>query len=116
MPHDISLKTLRKCLDKVQWEKVAQKAPNAPRGSRLFPSRTPKNDSNLNFRIDKGYEVDGKSELILQANVNAEDKKVKKAAQKDSHAILGKALLDTKADKTGELAKQQLEASFKENK
>ncbi|TKA69576.1 hypothetical protein B0A49_08684 [Cryomyces minteri] len=116
MPHDISFKTAKKFLDKVQWDKVVQKASNTPQGQRVFPSRTPKNDAGYNFRIDKGADVDGKSELILQANKNAEDKKVKEAAQKNSHAILGKALVDPENDKDGQGAKKQLEASFRQHK
>jgi len=42
MPHDISIKTLQTFLGKVRWAKVIQKAPNTPKGQRLFPSRTPK--------------------------------------------------------------------------
>lgn len=52
-------------------------------------------------------------EVILQANRNAEDPEVKKAAQKDSHAILGKVLVDPKKPDAEE-AKESLIASFKE--
>ena len=116
MPHNISNGTLKKFLDKVRWDKVVEKAANAPKGRRLFPSRTPKKDANYNFRIDKGSEVDGKSELILQANKNAEDKNVRQAAEEDSHAILGKALADPNNDHDGIKAKEELQKSFEDNK
>ncbi|KAK2734634.1 hypothetical protein FQN57_001628 [Myotisia sp. PD_48] len=61
-----------------------------PRGHGLWPSRTQKNDERINFRIDKGSDVDGKAELIMQPNKNAADSKVKQGAQKDSHGILAK--------------------------
>ncbi|KAF1972157.1 hypothetical protein BU23DRAFT_645003 [Bimuria novae-zelandiae CBS 107.79] len=115
MPHDISFKTLQTFLNKVQWNKVVQKAPNTPRGQRLFPSRTPKNDTNYNFRIDKGSDIDGKPELIIQANKNAADKKVKEAAQNDSHAILAKGTVDPKIDTDGSLLKQVLPGIRKEH-
>lgn len=116
MPHDISFKTLQTFLNKVQWNKVVQKAPNTPRGQRLFPSRTPKNDANYNFRIDKGSDIAGKPELIIQANKNAADKKVKEAAQKDSHAILAKGTVDPKIDTDGSQVRAMLENDFKERK
>ena len=115
MPHDISVKTLQKFLDKVQWTQVIQKAPHTPKGQRLFPSRTPKNDSNLNFRVDKGADVGGQSELIIQANKNAVDRKVREAAQKDSHAILAKGVVEAN-DRDGTRVKAQLEQDFKARK
>jgi hypothetical protein len=116
MPHDISFKTLQAFLNRVQWKKVVQKAPDTANGQRLFPSRTPKNDASYNFRIDKGADVDGKPVLIIQANKNAEDKKVKEAAQKDSHAILAKSAVDPKNDTDGKQVREQLEKDFKERK
>ncbi|KAI9663119.1 MAG: hypothetical protein M1821_008167 [Bathelium mastoideum] len=116
MPHDISFKTLQAFLNKVQWSKVVEKAPGTARGGRLAPSRTPKNDAGHNFRIDKGSDVDGKPELIIQANKNAEDKKVKEAAQKDSHAILAKSTVDPDKDKDGKQVREQLEKDFKARK
>ena len=59
MPHDISIKTLQKFLDKVPWSKVLQKAKTTPKGHRVFPSQTPKNDASNNFRLDRGSEVGG---------------------------------------------------------
>lgn len=112
----IGSKTVKNFLGKVPWTKVIEKAGGAKdRGDRLWPSRNSKNDSALNFRLDKGS-VDsktGKVEVILQANKNATDPEVKKAAQKDSDAILGKVLVDpTKPD--AEEAKETLLSSFKE--
>ncbi|KAI7315196.1 hypothetical protein KC315_g11156 [Hortaea werneckii] len=94
MPHDISVKTLRKFLEKVNWEKVQQKAKNASKGDRIFPSWNSKDDAKNNFRLDRGSEVDGKPEVVLQANKNADGKKVKQAARKDSHDILAKGIAD----------------------
>lgn len=112
MPHDISIKTLQKFLDKVPWTKVLQKAKTTPKGHRVFPSRTPKNDASNNFRLDRGSEVGGIPEIVLQANKDAEDKKVKEAAQKDSHAILAKGLADpSKSD-----VKDRIVADFKKRK
>lgn len=116
MPHDISFKTLQTFLNKVQWNKVMQKAPQTPRGQRLFPSRTPKNDANYNFRIDRGSDIDGKPELIIQANKNAADNKVKEAGQKDSHAILAKGTVDPKTDTDGRQVRAMLENDFKARK
>lgn len=85
------------------------------RGDRLWPSRNSKNDSTLNFRLDKGSinSETGNFEIILQANKNAEDLEVKKAAQKDSDAILGKVLVDPKKPNAEE-ARNALITSFKE--
>nr|POE94350.1 hypothetical protein CFP56_16590 [Quercus suber] len=112
MPHDISIKTLERFLDKVPWAQVLQKAKNTPKGNRVFPSRTPKNDASNNFRLDRGSDVNGSPELVLQANKNAEDKKVKEAAQKNSHAILAKGV----ADPSGREVKDQIMVDFKERK
>lgn len=116
MPHEISIKKIQTFLNNVQWNKVVQKAPNTPRGQRLFPSRTPRNDEIHNFRIDKGSDVDGKPELIIQANKNAADKNVKEAAQKNSHDIVAKATLDPKIDTDGSQVRAKLEIDFKERR
>lgn len=61
------------------------------RGQRLWPSQNAKNDTKYNFRCDKGSTLpDGRHELIFQANENAEDTNVRKAAVADSHAIVAK--------------------------
>ncbi|KAI7388958.1 hypothetical protein KC336_g17244 [Hortaea werneckii] len=112
MPHDISTKTLKKFLEKVEWEKVQQKAKNASKGDRIFPSWNPKDDAKNNFRLDRGSEVDGKPEIVLQANKNADDKKVKQAAWKDSHDILAKGI----ADSSEPDLKDQIMADFKSRK
>lgn len=109
--HNISSKTLKAFLEKVKWDKVAEKAPNVTQGQRIFPAQV--HDSKLNFRIDKGKNVDGKFELILQPNNNAENPKVKQAAQNNSHQILASTLLDTENDKSGDEARKQLMSDFK---
>ncbi|KAL4912438.1 hypothetical protein BDW62DRAFT_194607 [Aspergillus aurantiobrunneus] len=111
----IGSKTAKTFIGKVPWVKVIEKAGGAKdRGDRLWPSRNSKNDSALNFRLDKGSTdlETGNVEIILQANKNAEDPEVKKAAQKDSDAILGKVLVDPK-NPNAEEAKDTLIASFK---
>lgn len=98
MPHNISLKVLRTFLAKVPWIRVSAKAETAEKGDRLFPSRTPNNDRKHNFRLDRGSEVQGKPEIVLQANKNAEDKNVRQAAGKDSHAVLAKVVVGKSED------------------
>ncbi|KAE8358570.1 hypothetical protein BDV27DRAFT_67597 [Aspergillus caelatus] len=112
----IGSKSVKTFVAKVPWSKVIEKAGGAKdRGDRLWPSRNSKNDSTLNFRLDKGStdSKTGNIEIILQANKNAEDPEVKKAAQKDSDAILGKVLVDPKKPNAEE-ARSALIASFKE--
>ena len=109
----ISAKVVDAFAKAVPWAKAIKKAASASRGQRVYPSQTPKNDSKQNFRLDKGSEVDGKHELILQANKNAEDNGVKEAAAKDSHAILAKVLVDPVNDQDGSTASQDLIAAFK---
>ena len=96
----IGSKTVKTFLGKVPWAKVIEKAGGAKdRGDRLWPSKNSRNDTSLNFRLDKGSadSKTGEVELILQANKGAEDPEVKKAAQKDSDAILGKVFVDPRS-------------------
>ncbi|KAM5472348.1 hypothetical protein MauCBS54593_002939 [Microsporum audouinii] len=112
----IGSKTVKTFIGKVPWSKVIEKAGGAKdRGDRLWPSRTPKNDSSLNFRLDKGStdSKTGNVEIILQANKNAEDPEVKRAAQKDSDAILAKVLVNPAKPDVDE-TKAAIMASFKE--
>ena len=74
------------------------------------------NDASSNFRVDRGSEVDGKFEVVLQANKNADDRKVREAAQKDSHAILAKGLADSKNDLDGIKAEEQILADFQKRR
>lgn len=113
MAKNVSGKTLQKFLDGVPWTKVFKKAAAASKGDRLYPSRTEDNDRKKNFRLDKGSNVDGSPELILQANKNAENPGVKKAAQENSHAILAKTVAKPADDTEGELAKKSLFESFR---
>ena len=116
MPHGISKKALEKFITAVPWDRVVKKAEHAEQGTRLWPTNKSK-DADLNFRIDKGANLgDKKSELILQANKDAKDKSVKKAAQKDSHQIIAKAIADTQNDTKGESAKEQIEQDFEDRK
>ncbi|KAJ9211160.1 hypothetical protein DTO166G4_7186 [Paecilomyces variotii] len=108
----ISKKTVRKFLDGVPWTKVYQKAENTERGQRLYPSQTL--DKKLNFRIDKGAKIsDNEHEIIMQANKNADDAEVKKSAQKDSHKILAKCVIDIK-NEDPQKAEADLQESFDE--
>jgi hypothetical protein len=75
-------------------------------GSRLFPSRTPKNDTSLQVRLDAGALVNGRWLWIyLQANKEAKDGPLKKFIKKNgTHANLAAVLFDTEAeDKEAEL-------------
>jgi hypothetical protein len=114
----ISSKVVKKFASAVPWANVARKVENATKGQRLWPSNTTKNNAKYNFRLDKGADLpDGTYEVILQANKEAEDKKVRDAANKDSHAILCKIALDPKADPEGDSAGDDLTSAFKkENK
>jgi hypothetical protein len=58
----------------------------------------------------------GKSEVILQANKDAKDKSVKKAAQKDSHQIIAKAISDAQNNSEGDSAREQFEQDFESRK
>ncbi|KAJ5471887.1 hypothetical protein N7539_008830 [Penicillium diatomitis] len=72
-------------------------------------------DKKKNFRLDKGATIsDKQQEIILQANKDAENAEVKKEAQKNSHRILVKCVIDPN-NVDAEKAKMDLEASFKEN-
>ena len=112
----ISNKAVETFAKGVPWSKAIKKAASTSKGQRIFPSQNTKNDQKWNFRLDKGSEVDGKQELILQANKNAENKGVRDAAGKDSHAVLAKVLVDPVNDKDGKTAIRELLSSFKDNK
>ena len=109
----ISAKVVDVFAKAVPWAKAVKKTVSTLRGPRIYPSQTPKNDSSKNSRLDKGSEVDGKHELILQANMNEEDKVVKEAAAKDSHATFAKILVDSN---DGLIAIQDLIATLKNAK
>ena len=53
-------------------------------------------------------------EIVLQANKDAENAEVKKAAQKDSHKVWAKCVINPN-DVDAEKAKKDLEESFKAN-
>lgn len=110
----ISIKAVKEFANGIPWSKIIKKVANAGRGTRVFPSQTPKNDHKHNFRFDKGPKVGDKHELILQANMNAKDPGVKAEAAKDSHKIWGKILVDPE-NFDAKKAKEDLIASFKEN-
>jgi hypothetical protein len=112
----ISSKVVEEFLKRVPWTNVFKKAVTAIKGQRLYPARNEKNDRSHNFRIDKGADVNGAPELILQANKNAENKGVREAAQKDSHAILAKVIVDVEGDPDGDKASEGLVESFKEGR
>lgn len=54
--------------------------------------------------------------MIFQANKEAQDKSVKKAAQSDSHQIVAKAIADAQNDARGDWAKEQIEDDFENRK
>ena len=82
-----------------------------------FGRQVKSKDADLNFRIDKGASLgDRKSEVILQANKDAKDKSVKKAAEKDSHQIVAKAIADAQNDAKGDSAMEQIEEDLENRK
>lgn len=96
----------------IPWAKIFKKAENTTKGQRLYPSQS--HDKKKNFRLDKGATIsDNQQEVILQANKDAENAEVKKEAQKDSHRILAKCVIDPN-NVDAEKARMGLEASFKE--
>jgi hypothetical protein len=111
---NISIKAVKELAKGIPWSKVIKKVANADRGTRVFPSQTPKNDQKHNFRIDKGSKVGDKHELILQADMNSKGPGIKAEAAKDSHKIWGKILVDPE-NFDAKKALEDLIASFKEN-
>lgn len=107
-----SIKVVEDFVEMVPWSRTIKKAANAELSTRLFPSRTPRNDANLNLRFDKGSGVGDKHELILQANKNASDPGVKAAAAEDSHKVWGKVLVDPEKP-DAQKARQDILDSFK---
>ncbi|KAF2476200.1 uncharacterized protein BDR25DRAFT_277192 [Lindgomyces ingoldianus] len=86
-------------------------------GTASFPSRTPKHDATYNYRADRGADIgDGKFEIIIQANKNADNKAVRDAANKDSHAIHAKAVVDPANDPQGSKADEDLVADWEARK
>ncbi|KZF25506.1 hypothetical protein L228DRAFT_280744 [Xylona heveae TC161] len=112
----ISKSAFKKFLDQMPFGKVVQKTKNAHRGQRLWPSQTSKNDKKYNFRADKGSKLpDGRQEIIIQANKNADDKGVRESAQKDSHRIVAKVAVDPVKDPQGDSINEDALNSFEEN-
>jgi hypothetical protein len=112
----ISKTSFLKFVDLVPFDKVARKAKSTEKGQRLWPSRTPKNDQNYNFRIDKGSTLpDGREEMIFQANKNAENKGVRESAQKDSHRLLAKVAVRPNEPADESVIKAEALDSFEEN-
>lgn len=60
-----------------------------------------------------GSEVNGKFEIVIQANKNAENRSVRDAANKNSHAILAKVVVDPKENPTGEGVAESILDAFK---
>ncbi len=116
MPYGISKKALEKFLAAVTQDKVVKKAEHAEQRTRLWTTNKSK-DADLNFRIDKGANLgDRKSEVILQANKDAKEKSTKKAAQKDSHQIVAKAIANAQNNAKGDWAKEQIKEDFENRK
>jgi hypothetical protein len=107
----ISIKRLETFLELIPYLKVGKKAGNSTRGQRLFPAST--KDKDMNFRLDKGAKISEKEhELIIQANKNAKDPGVRKAAQRNSHDIIAKCVINPKKVDI-QKAKSDLLKSFK---
>lgn len=74
-------------------------------GSRVFPSKTAKNDGRYGVRIDKGEPVNGKQDTIrlkLQINSNATNKTLRDLAKKDSHKVIATADVDSSQEASQE--------------
>lgn len=110
----ISKTPFKKFLKDFPTGKVLKKMESTERGQRLWPSQNAKNDTKHNFRCDKGSVLpDGRHELIFQANKNAEDTNVRKAAMADSHAIIAKVAV--KPEEAEETVKAMALESFTDN-
>ncbi|KAJ6069144.1 hypothetical protein N7499_011031 [Penicillium canescens] len=98
----ISIKTLR----------VFTKAYPRTKGQRLYSSQS--HDQKKNFQIDKGATIsDTEEEVIFQVDMDAKNAG-EKSAQKDSHRIFAKCVIDpSKVD--AEKAKLDLEETFRAN-
>ena len=112
----ISKSVFKKFLQLVPLEKVIAKSKSADQGHRLWPSRTSKNDQKYNFRVDQGATLaDGKQQMIIQANKNAENAGVKESAQKDSHRVVAMVTVDPENDPSGSNVEDDALASFEKN-
>ncbi|KAF2434795.1 hypothetical protein EJ08DRAFT_646265 [Tothia fuscella] len=90
----ISKSTFQKFFNQIPLATVIQKAVNSERGQRLWPSRTSRNDSQKNFRLDRGSQLaDGRVELIIQANKNAENKGFEKVLRRIVTKLFARLLL-----------------------
>lgn len=113
---NISKSIFKKFLEAMPFAKVIQKTTSTPKGQRLWPSQTSKNDTKNNFRADKGAVLpDGRQEIIIQANKNAEDRSVRESAQRDSHRIVAKVVVDPEQDPDGDKLVDDALESFEEN-
>lgn len=110
----ISVKKVTEFADEIRWDRVAKKIVHAAKGERLFPSKTPKNDRQYNFRADKGAKVGDKYEVILQANKNASDPGVRAEAAKNSHFEWAKILIDPEKDIDEQKPSEAMVESFRE--
>ena len=112
----VSKSIFKKFLAAIPFGEVARKAPTTDRGQRLWPPQTSQNDKKYNLRVDKGSSLpDGREQLIIQANKNAEDQSARKSAQKDSHKIVAMVAIDPQQDLLDEEAiNEEAMASFYE--
>jgi hypothetical protein len=80
------------------------------------PSSKSLPDEKYGFRVDKGPQIDkDEIEVIIQANKGAQNPGVKKAAQKNSHDVVAKYVINIKKIDILK-ANSDLEASFKARK
>jgi hypothetical protein len=85
-------------IDTARAARLNQGVPNRD-GMRLIPSRTPQNDANSEFRIDRAhvYDAEGKVyDLVLQANRDAKSQSIKDFIKNNtSDAKLASITMDT---------------------
>lgn len=85
-------------------------------GSRVYPSRTEKNDSKHGIRIDKGEAIQGKPNFVrlnLQLNSNASDNTIRDLARKDSHRVVATYDVDTTQEANQENLDKALDGFLK---
>ncbi|KAF2010203.1 hypothetical protein BU24DRAFT_473393 [Aaosphaeria arxii CBS 175.79] len=93
----VSRKTFIEYLKSFTTAKIKEKLNDEPPkpGTRLFPTKTPKNDEKSNFRAEAGPRLpDGRQEVVFRSNANAGDKNVRKHAATNGKAPVAKVTIN----------------------
>lgn len=59
---------------------------------------------------------EGKGHIVVQPNLNAEDKSVRELAAKNSHTVIAEAAIDPKNDPDAEKTKEDLVVDFEKRR